>query len=88
MVVRRILDVVGEYQWLDRGDVWRKVAFLVEVEGGEGNEVPKIVVDPKEQEGFVWATEEEVVEGKCGVDVLKWTSDEQKEVVLKAFKLL
>lgn len=86
-MAKNVLDVVGEYEWVDRGKVWRKVTFLVEVEGDGDGEL-KVVVDPREQEGFVWATEEEVVVGRCGGVVLRWTSEEQKEVVLKAFGLV
>lgn len=91
LVATKVVDVVGKYEWLDRGEVWKKVTFLMDVEcddqGGD-DELPRVKIDPKEQASFIWATEEEVVENECGGVSLSWTSDDQKQTVLNAFKLL
>lgn len=86
-----VRDVVGMYEWLDCGEVWKKVTFLMDVESGRGGgegKLPVVKLDPNEQAGYVWATEEDVVANKCGDIELRWTSDEQKTTVLDAFKLL
>lgn len=85
------MDVVGKYEWLDHGEVWKKITFLMDVEfddQGDGEGQPRVNIDSKEQESFVWASEEDVIANKCGGIYLSWTSDEQKQMVLDAFKLL
>jgi NADH pyrophosphatase NudC (nudix superfamily) len=86
LVAKKITNLVGKYEWLDRGEIWKKVTFLVDVEH-EGNEQPEVKIDPKEQATFLWATEDEVISNKCGDVFLKWTSDDQRRTVLDAFKL-
>ena len=89
LVANKVMDMVGEYEWLDHGEVWRKITFLMDVMyDNQGNRLPQVNIDPKEQASFIWATEEEVIANKCGGTSLSWTSDEQKQTVLDAFKLL
>jgi len=89
LVASKVMDVVGNYEWLDHGEMWRKVTFLMDVEhGDQGNGLPRVTIDPKEQASFIWATEEDVIADKCGGVSLRWTSEEQKQTVLKAFKLV
>lgn len=87
-----IVDVVEDvHQWIDTGEVWRKMTFLVKIAGdGEvnGNGEPVVKLDPNEHEAFAWVTEHEVMEDKCGERVLAWTSVEQKITILDTFKLL
>ncbi|KAH9896339.1 hypothetical protein F4778DRAFT_263513 [Xylariomycetidae sp. FL2044] len=84
------------------GSVWRKMTFLIRVEGdeeagglgkegnGNGDGDSEIVVrlDPNEHEDYVWADEEEVRRDRVGDKVLDWTSPEQKKTVLDAFALV
>jgi 8-oxo-dGTP pyrophosphatase MutT (NUDIX family) len=89
LVAKKVIDVVGEYEWLDHGEVWRKITFLMDVEHDDHlNGQPRVNIDPKEQASFIWATEEDVVANKCGDISLSWTSDKQKQTVLDAFRLL
>lgn len=94
LVASRVTDVVGEYGWLDGGEKWKKITFLVGVEH-DGvlrdrfqTPPPQVTIDPNEQESFIWATEEDVIANQCGGIALEWTSEEQKETVLDAFKLV
>ncbi|KAH7176246.1 hypothetical protein EDB81DRAFT_850199 [Dactylonectria macrodidyma] len=67
---------------------WRKVSFIVEVEGGGGEEkLPEVVLDPEEHQAFVWATEDEVRVGRAGGVEFRWISEEQRADVLRAFEL-
>ena len=89
LVAEKVIDVVGEYDWLDQGEKWKKVTFLMDIENdGQGNGQPQVMIDPKEQAGFIWATKEEVVANLCGETPLSWTSDEQRQTVLRSFELL
>ncbi len=89
LVANQVMDVVGKYQWLDKGEVWKKVTFLMAIEhDNQGNGLPQVKIDPKEQACFIWATKEDVVANSSGGISLSWTSDEQKQTVLDAFKLL
>jgi 8-oxo-dGTP pyrophosphatase MutT (NUDIX family) len=89
LVANKVMDVVGKYEWLDHGEVWKKITFLMDVEHDDpGNGQPRVNIDPKEQASFIWATEEDVIANKCGGISLSWTSDKQKQTVLDAFNLL
>lgn len=90
LVTQKVRDVVGEYEWLDRGEVWKKFTFLVEVEhdNNQNIEQPQVNLDPKEQTSFIWATKEDVIANKCDDISLSWTSDKQRQTVLDAFNLL
>jgi len=89
LVANNVVDVVGKYEWLDHGEVWKKITFLMDVEhDDQGNGLPRVSIDPKEQKSFIWATEEDVIANQCDGIFLSWTSDEQKQTVLGAFELL
>jgi 8-oxo-dGTP pyrophosphatase MutT (NUDIX family) len=89
LVAQKVIDVVGEYAWLDRGEVWKKITFLVDVGDGDGGGGGlRVEIDSREQAGFVWATREDVCRDWCGDVGLRWTSEEQKGMVLDAFSLL
>lgn len=88
LVPNKVIDVVGEYEWLDKGEVWKKITFLMGIEDKGGNGQPQVVIDPKEQACSVWATKEDVIANSCGGISLSWTSDEQRQTVLSAFELL
>lgn len=94
LVASRVVDVVGKYEWLDRGEVWRKVVFLMEVDvkhedGGDGNGdgMPRVNIELKEQAGFVWASREDVLKNECDGVALEWTSEEQRQIVLDGFEV-
>ncbi|KAI1084572.1 NUDIX hydrolase domain-like protein [Whalleya microplaca] len=83
-----VIDVVeGQHEWVDGGRTWRKITFVLEVEADATGEI-QIRLDPNEHEDFVWASELEVREGRCGDKVLRWTSNGQRRTVLDAFRLL
>ena len=73
-----------------------KFNFLVEVQtdggqekskaGGEEEEV-KVKLDSSEHEAFVWATENEVRADRVGEMGVRFTTKEQKSVILQAFKV-
>lgn len=89
LAATQVVDVVGEYEWLDRGEPWKKITFLMVVERSDQIDgQPQVILDPKEQASFAWATEEEVIANECGTVSLNWTSDEQRQMVLDAFRLL
>jgi len=89
LVASKVVDVAGKYEWLDHGEVWKKITFLMDVEHTDkSNGQPQVNIEPKEQAGFIWATEEDVIADKCGDISLSWTSDKQKQTVLDAFRLL
>jgi 8-oxo-dGTP pyrophosphatase MutT (NUDIX family) len=81
LVPNKVIDVVGGYEWLDQGQVWKK-------HDGRGHEQPQVIIDPKEQASFLWATREDVIANSCGDVALSWTSNEQRQTVLSAFELL
>jgi 8-oxo-dGTP pyrophosphatase MutT (NUDIX family) len=86
IVADKVMDLIGEYEWLDHGETWRKITFVMGVEkGGEG--LPQVTLDPNEQNAFIWATEEDVMANKCGDVDLSFTSEMQKQTILTAFKL-
>jgi len=89
LVANKVVDVVGKYEWLDQGEVWRKVTFLIDVEHNDQSiKQPQVNIDLKEQASFIWATEEDVIANKYDSISFSWTSDEQKQTVINAFKLL
>ncbi|KAH8678197.1 NUDIX hydrolase domain-like protein [Xylariales sp. PMI_506] len=49
---------------------------------------PKVTLDPKEHEDFVWATEEDVRRGRSGTRDFTWISETSRQTVLKAFAML
>jgi 8-oxo-dGTP pyrophosphatase MutT (NUDIX family) len=86
-----VLDLVDEnHLWSDDGLIWRKMTFLVEVEGPRrgGDGEPVVTLDPDEHEDFVWATEEEVAAGRSGDRVFTWISEVQRATILKAFGMI
>lgn len=60
--------------------VWCRLAFLVEVEGGE------VVLCEREHGDFVWAGEEEVKRGEAGGRELRLVSGAMKGILLEAFR--
>ncbi|KAH6646887.1 NUDIX hydrolase domain-like protein [Truncatella angustata] len=75
------------HHWSDDGLIWWKLTFLVEVEQmGKGK--PDVVLDPKEHEAFVWATEEDVLANCYGDIKFQWISEDQRLTILKAFNML
>jgi len=71
---------------------WHKFVFLMEVEGGKivdgKREKPEVKLDPEEHCEFLWATEEEVRQNRCGDVPLKWTwAEEYMAPILRAFSL-
>lgn len=92
LVSSKVVDVVGKYEWLDHGEVWRKVVFLMDVhveydDDGNSNGMPRVNIEAREQAGFVWASQEEVMANECGGVALRWTSEEQRQIVLEGFKV-
>ena len=85
-----VVDVVEDVRaWIDKGKVWRKMTFLVDV-GAEGKEgsagVPAVKLDADEHEDFAWVSEQEVVEDRYGDKSLTWASEGQKATILDAFR--
>ncbi|KAF9869507.1 nudix domain protein [Colletotrichum karsti] len=67
-------------------DAWRKFTYLVEVEtDGEGE--AEVKIDPEEHDAFVWATEEEVRADQTAEVRFEWTSEHQKQDILRAFSM-
>ena len=92
---------LGMYTWTDvdtEGEVlrrrdgteskWRKFSFLAEVEGGDGLELPRVLLDPHEHQAFVWATKDEAEADQVGDVKIEWTSPEQKADVIRSFELV
>lgn len=84
----RIGPVVGRgYSFLTRGGrLVRKLNFVVECDNESGME-GWVRLDPREHQGFVWATEEEVVAKRVGDLELRFTTGEQEDVVLEGFRV-
>jgi 8-oxo-dGTP pyrophosphatase MutT (NUDIX family) len=82
-------DTLGGHVFRTRsGKVVCKLYFVVDVQDSGA-----VVLDPAEHVGYVWATEEAVMAGKMGLDkesenVLEFTTMEQRDVLLEAFKQL
>ncbi|KAL8391840.1 hypothetical protein RB595_002155 [Gaeumannomyces hyphopodioides] len=66
-----------------RGVVVAKFNFVVDVEDDGA-----VVLDPREHQDFVWATEEECVRGARGEMQLPITTREQREVILNAWRIV
>ncbi|KAK3321789.1 NUDIX hydrolase domain-like protein [Apodospora peruviana] len=75
----------GQFFLTRRANLVCKFYFVV-----EPADVDHVVLDPAEHTAYVWATEEEVrnkkMEGTDGIQ-LNFTTKEQQEVILEAFKL-
>lgn len=74
--------------WIDKGRVWWKFSFEVDVEGDvEG----MVKLDEDEHQDFLWITEEEcragVVEREGKKVEIKWAFKGQLETILEGFKL-
>lgn len=59
-----------------------KFSFLVEVESSDD-----VNLDPVEHVAFMWVTEDEARNKKCGDVEFKYTMPRQMQVVLKAFEM-
>jgi len=82
--------VGGGYVFATRsGKVVCKYNFLVETDReAEGKEHwVKVRLDPNEHQNHVWATEEEVRAGCVGKVDVKFTTAEQRQVILDAFQM-
>ena len=66
-----------------KGWVWGRLAFLVEVGKGEEG----VVLCQREHGDFVWASEEEVREGRAGGRELGFVEGGIREVILEGFRL-
>ncbi|KAK8130464.1 NUDIX hydrolase domain-containing protein [Apiospora kogelbergensis] len=104
--VRRFVAVVDRqrHEWIDRGELWRKLTFIVEAddadtfadgEDGYGEEqergrspLPRVRLDPEEHEDFVWATREDLMVGGVGERMFTWIQDEQRQVILRALDIV
>lgn len=72
------------------GKIVCKLNFMVEVENGENVDKDdkgsiKVKLDPKEHQNYLWATEEQCKDEKVGDVEVKFTTAEQKLVILDAF---
>lgn len=78
-----VTRLLREWSWEHRRlGTLVKYVFEVEVEV-EG--APVVKLDPLEHCAFVWATEQEVRDGRCGHVMLKFTSEEVRGSVLDGF---
>lgn len=84
----RIARLVSHWSWHHRrlNSTIVKYNFVVEVKCLD-NEAPKVKLDPKEHEQFVWATKVEVEADrtKQGNIALNFTSTDQKQSILDGF---
>lgn len=94
LLAKHVCAVVGDPHFFSSRSGKRicKFSFVVEVEGdgdGDGEEV-EVVMDPKEHQRFVWASEEELRagQGKVGDVKVEFTTREQREIVLAGFQFL
>ncbi|KAI0163446.1 NUDIX hydrolase domain-like protein [Pestalotiopsis sp. NC0098] len=69
------------------GLIWRKMTFLVDVDR-TGAQEPDVKLDPEEHQAFLWATEEDLLANRHGDITLTWMSEDQRQTILKAFKML
>lgn len=85
LVAKKVLRQVGEaFEWVDRGKVWCKIYFEVEVEGTE------VRLDEDEHQDFLWATEEECKSGIVVRDGKKMeikSHESQLATILEGFRL-
>ena len=77
--------------------VWRKITFAVQVgdgnnmnaspgdRTGDGGMSPVVIMNPAEHVDYIWAKEDEVVEGRCEGRVLDFAYPESKGLILRAF---
>ncbi|KAI6087213.1 NUDIX hydrolase domain-like protein [Hypoxylon rubiginosum] len=65
-----------------KGPLWCKYSFLTRVEGYD------VKLDPNEHQAFLWVTEEEAREGKCGDVEFQYTFKEQELAVYEAFGMM
>jgi len=82
--------VGGGYVFATRsGKVVCKYNFLVTTDAdAKANESPvKVRLDPNEHQNHVWAAAEEVRAGRVGEVDIKFTTAEQKQVILDAFQV-
>jgi 8-oxo-dGTP pyrophosphatase MutT (NUDIX family) len=93
--VARFKHQVGENTRFQTGPpanprFWQKFSFVVDVEeAGPDPNKPKMVdvkLDPVEHQRFLWVTQEEVKKAKSQDTELRFTSYEQKVLMLEAFK--
>ncbi|KAI1336206.1 NUDIX hydrolase domain-like protein [Xylariaceae sp. FL0016] len=90
LVASRVTDVVDTGQeWVDGGEHWKKITFMVELEhSGREDQKPQVQLQATEHVEFVWASEEDVLSNRCGDIPLDWTFEDQKRTVLDAFRIL
>ncbi|KAK6072414.1 nudix domain protein [Seiridium cupressi] len=79
--------VDDQHLWSEDGLNWRKLTFLVEVQK-TAQGAPEVKLDPEEHEAFVWATEEDVLANCHGDIMFTWISENQRQTILEAFKML
>lgn len=58
-----------------------KYSFVVDVDGYD------VKLDPKDHQKFLWATEQEVRDKRCGDARIEFTTDSQHHIVLSAFTM-
>lgn len=68
------------------GNLICKFTFIVEAEK-DATGMLGVKIDEKEHQNYVWATEDEVKGGRVGGIEVKFTTKEQKDIILAAFKL-
>ena len=93
--ITHVIDPRGRMFLTRSGKRVGKFEFVVTVgeEDGKGlAEVPEVKLDPNEHVDFVWALEQECVDGRTlrqgEVVQLLFTTEEQRDAVLKAFRIL
>lgn len=84
-----VVEMVGEFEWnetrVEQQRLWKIFMFLVNV--GDGNSELDIILDPREHQSYLWATESEVQAGICGNIKLEWMSTNQQKAILAAMRL-
>ncbi|KAK3381009.1 hypothetical protein B0H63DRAFT_474750 [Podospora didyma] len=79
-------------EWDCREGRARKITCLVNVEGSAagsggaaaGGELPRVVLSPDEHCDHVWASKQDISEGRCDGRELKFAYGEQKQIILEA----
>jgi 8-oxo-dGTP pyrophosphatase MutT (NUDIX family) len=71
LVASEVVDHVGTYEWLDNGEVWKKIALLIDVhmepvDRRNTSGMPQVSISPREHAGFVWASQKDVIANECG----------------------
>lgn len=78
------------FSFVNRSGVFRRfyrVAFEVEVEGGEGGR-PVVRLDPEEHQDYLWVGEEQVRSGRVGGrDILLTAGGKTERMVLEAMRV-